>query len=94
VAATDIQPLIVGKPEPIIIEQSLRTLGATAAEPAMLGDRLDTDIIGGVRAGTATILVLTGISTAADLAASSIQPDFVCADLPELLRRWADALRA
>lgn len=92
VASTDVQPLIVGKPEPIIIEQSLRLLGVTAAETAMLGDRLDTDIIGGVRAGIATILVLTGISTAADVAASDVKPDWVCADLPELLRLWGAAL--
>ncbi len=58
----------------------------------MLGDRLDTDIIGGVRAGIATILVLTGISTAADVAASDVKPDWVCADLPELLRLWGAAL--
>ena len=92
IAATDVQPIIVGKPEPIIIEQSLALLGARAEETAILGDRLDTDILGGRRAGIATILVLTGISTAEEAAASPTPPDAVFPDLPQLLAAWERAL--
>jgi 4-nitrophenyl phosphatase len=92
VAATDVQPIVVGKPEPIIIEQALRILEARAEETASLGDRLDTDILGGHRAGTATILVLTGISTPEDVRRSPIQPDYVFQDLTYLLGQWRDTL--
>jgi len=92
VAATDVQPIVVGKPEPIIIEQCLRVLGAARQDTAILGDRLDTDVLGGHRAGIRTIMVLTGISTADEVAESAIQPDAVFADLPTLLAAWKHAL--
>ncbi|MHB1295666.1 MAG: HAD-IIA family hydrolase [Anaerolineae bacterium] len=92
VAATDVQPIIVGKPEPIILEQSMRILGARAEESAVLGDRLETDILGGYRAGLATIMVLTGISTAEEAGAYEVQPDWIFADLPALTDAWCAAL--
>jgi len=55
---------------------------------AVIGDRLDTDIAGGVRAGLTTILVLSGITTEAGLAASLVKPDLVCADIRELTTMW------
>jgi len=92
VAATDVEPIIVGKPEPIIIQRCLDMLGASAEETAILGDRLDTDILGGQRAGIGTILVLTGISTRQEADAWHPQPDLVVTDLPQLLKRWGAAL--
>lgn len=92
VAATDVQPLVIGKPEPIITQQAMQMLGASADETAVLGDRLDTDVLGGQRAGITTILVLTGIATADDLAASAVQPDYTYADLPALIAAWEGAL--
>jgi len=92
VAATDVEPVIVGKPEPIIIQRCLELIGTTPEETAMLGDRLDTDILGGQRAGTGTILVLTGISTREEAAAWQPQPDLIVTDLTELIRQWESAL--
>jgi len=92
IAATDVDPIVVGKPEPIIIEQSLRMLGASAEETAILGDRLDTDILGGHRAGIATIMLLTGVSTAEEAAAYEAPPDLILDDLPALIRAWKEAL--
>ncbi len=92
IAATDVQPIVVGKPEPIILEQCLRLLGARKEETALLGDRLDTDILGGHRAGLTTIMVTTGIHTAEEAAAYPIQPDYLFADLPALLAAWRQAL--
>lgn len=92
VAATDVEPIVVGKPEPIMIEQSLRMLGARPEETAMLGDRLDTDILGGHRAGILTIMLLTGISTEAEAAACDAPPDLIFDDLPTLISVWAEAL--
>lgn len=92
VAATDVEPIVVGKPEPIMIEQSLRMLGARPEETAMLGDRLDTDILGGHGAGILTIMLLTGISTEAEAAACDAPPDLIFDDLPTLISVWAEAL--
>ncbi len=89
VASTDVQPLVVGKPESTVFELCLRQLGARREETAILGDRMDTDIVGGYRAGIGTILVLTGISTRQEVDESEIQPDVIYADLPTLLSDWA-----
>jgi 4-nitrophenyl phosphatase len=91
-AATDVDPIVVGKPETIMFEQALRMLRASAADTALLGDRLDTDILGGKRAGVATIMVLTGISTPAEVEASELKPDILFPDLPALLSAWRQAL--
>lgn len=92
VAATDVEPHIVGKPETIIIEQSLAILDAQPHETAILGDRLETDILGGYRAGIGTIMALTGISTQAEAEAYEVMPDLIVRDLPELLARWRAVL--
>jgi 4-nitrophenyl phosphatase len=89
-AVTGVSPLIVGKPEPTMLNIGVRLLGCSPAEAAIVGDRLDTDIVGGQRAGLATILVLSGIASPAELEASPVKPDFVFQDLgelAELLRR-------
>jgi 4-nitrophenyl phosphatase len=86
-AATGVKPLIIGKPESPMVEIGLRLLGLGPAETAMIGDRLDTDIAGGQRVGMVTILVLTGISSAAEAAAQPTPPDYVLTDLTELGRR-------
>ena len=84
--ATGQQPLIVGKPEPIMFGECLRRFGATAttANTLMVGDRLETDILGGQNAGLRTALVLTGVTRREDLAQSEIQPDFVFESITEL----------
>jgi 4-nitrophenyl phosphatase len=87
-----VKPVVIGKPEPRMYQEALRRMGASPETTATIGDRLDTDIAGGVRAGLTTILVLSGIVTAADLAASPIKPDLVFADTRELVRRWAEQL--
>lgn len=84
-ACTGVKPTVIGKPERTAFDLALERLGANPRLTAMLGDRLDTDILGGKRAGLTTILVLTGVSTEADLAASPYRPDYVFAGLPELM---------
>ncbi len=93
VAATDKQPLVVGKPEPLALQLALEHLDARPEETGIVGDRLETDILGGQRAGLKTILVLTGISTAAEAAAYPTPPDWVYADLPTLQAAWERALK-
>ena len=91
---TGVAPVVVGKPEPWLYQEALRGMGAHPEHTAVVGDRLDTDIAGGIRAGLTTILVLSGISTEAELATSPVKPDLVCADIEELVQVWGDQLHS
>lgn len=86
-AATGVQPVIIGKPEPTMLSIGLRRLGCAPGEAAIVGDRLDTDVQGGQRAGLVTILVLTGVSTAEAAALSPVKPDYIVSSLAELGER-------
>lgn len=83
-ATTGVTPTIIGKPGPIMFQEALRRLGGAAETTAMVGDRLETDIVGGKNAGIHTILVLSGITKPTDLPASPIQPDFIFDDINAL----------
>ena len=58
--ATGVDPYFVGKPNPLMMRSALNAIEAHSEETAMIGDRMDTDIISGLEAGLETILVLTG----------------------------------
>ncbi|MBL8094127.1 MAG: HAD-IIA family hydrolase [Anaerolineales bacterium] len=89
-AATGLTPEIIGKPEPTMYQLTLAHLGITPATALAVGDRLDTDILGAVRAGMASVLVLSGVSTRADLATGPAQPSLVMTDIRELTD-WLNA---
>jgi 4-nitrophenyl phosphatase len=61
--ATDVQPIVAGKPFPFLIELALEKLGTRKEETLVVGDRLETDIAAGQAAGCPTALVLSGVST-------------------------------
>ncbi len=63
--ATGVAPYYVGKPNPLMMRSALNAIDAHSETTAMVGDRMDTDIVSGLEAGLETILVLTG-STGAD----------------------------
>ncbi|MCL4393742.1 MAG: HAD-IIA family hydrolase [Chloroflexi bacterium] len=90
-AATDVAPIVVGKPERAMFDIAMQKMNTTAASTAMLGDRLDTDIDGARRAGLKTILVLTGVTTADQLSQLAPQPDWTCDDLDALRAEWVRA---
>jgi len=79
-------PVVAGKPERPLVDQAIERTGARA--PLVVGDRLDTDIQAGVRAGLPTLLVLTGVSGPSELVAAvpSERPTHLAADLTGLLR--------
>jgi HAD superfamily hydrolase (TIGR01457 family) len=87
--ATGVDPIVAGKPEPPIFRAVERLVGHTGDDVELLGDSLRTDIPGGRAAGWRTTLVLTGVTTAADLESSSVRPDRVVADLAEWLAGWS-----
>ncbi|WP_210493999.1 HAD-IIA family hydrolase [Patulibacter sp. SYSU D01012] len=61
--ATGVEPYYVGKPNPLMMRSALNTLDAHSESTAMIGDRMDTDVVSGLEAGLQTILVLTGVAT-------------------------------
>jgi glycerol-1-phosphatase len=81
-------PLVAGKPEVAIFEEARARFGATS--PLVLGDRLDTDILGANRAGMDSVLVLTGIDQAKQVLAADkdSRPTFVLEDLRDLDRPY------
>jgi 4-nitrophenyl phosphatase len=90
-AATDVTPVIAGKPAPLLYQQALARMGTAPAETLVIGDRLDTDILGGIRLGMPTALMLTGIAQRDDLPASPIRPMVVLEHLPALVEAWRRA---
>jgi NagD protein len=64
--ATGVDPYFVGKPNPLMMRSALNAIDAHSETTAMVGDRMDTDIVSGLEAGMETILVLTGVTTHGD----------------------------
>lgn len=64
--ATGKEPYFVGKPNPLMIRSALRVLNAHSESTAMVGDRMDTDVVAGLEAGLHTVLVLSGVSNEGD----------------------------
>src|SRR5204862_7364537 len=61
--ATGIAPYFVGKPNPLMMRSALNAIDAHSETAAMIGDRMDTDVVSGLEAGLEAILVLTGVTT-------------------------------
>jgi NagD protein len=61
--ATGVDPYFVGKPNPLMMRSALNAIDAHSETTAMIGDRMDTDIVSGLEAGMHTILVLSGLTT-------------------------------
>jgi len=89
--SSNVAPVCVGKPEPIMYQQAIALLGTTLEETIALGDRLETDILGAVNTGIRSIMVLTGISSAADLVDSDYQPTWVLPDLEAVIAALQNA---
>ncbi len=83
--ATDQQPIIAGKPHPALLEVSLERLGTLPEETLMVGDRIETDILGGQNAGCKTALVLSGVSTHTQAMQIQPQPDIITDTLYDLI---------
>lgn len=83
--ATDREPYVVGKPNPMMFRSAMNRIGAHSENTGMIGDRMDTDVVAGIEAGLHTILVLTGISDRADLERYPFRPNEVLDGVHELL---------
>lgn len=75
---------VLGKPSETTVTAATNVLGASAEECLMIGDRLETDILMGERAGMTTVLVLSGVTDEATVADAAIDPDYVVDSLADI----------
>ena len=75
--ATGRQAYFVGKPNPLMMRHALKRLGCQREQTAIVGDRMDTDIIAGIESEIETVLVLSGVTTREDLQQFAYRPDHI-----------------
>ncbi|WP_381798228.1 HAD-IIA family hydrolase [Streptomyces niveus] len=83
--ATGKDPYFIGKPNPLMMRTGLNALGAHSETSAMIGDRMDTDILAGLEAGMETFLVLTGVTGTADISQYPFRPTNVVDSIADLV---------
>jgi NagD protein len=88
--ATGVKAFGVGKPSPIMMRAARKELGLTTDETTMIGDTMETDILGGVQLGFHTVLVLSGGTKQEDLQHFAYQPDLVVSSLATLVEDLND----
>jgi NagD protein len=82
--ATGKKPYFVGKPNPLMMRMALRKLGDHSENTFMTGDNMQTDIITGTETGMKTILVLSGVTSRAEVDLYAFQPTFIFEDVGEI----------
>src|SRR5215213_8630104 len=85
--ATGVEPYFVGKPNPLMMRSALNAIEAHSETTAMIGDRMDTDVVAGIEAGLETVLVLTGVTTRADAERFPFRPAHTAESVAELVER-------
>ncbi|MBC3842516.1 HAD family hydrolase [Streptacidiphilus sp. 4-A2] len=83
--ATGVDPYFVGKPNPLMMRAGLNAIGAHSENSAMIGDRMDTDIVSGMEAGMSTFLVLTGLTQAEDVERFPYRPTRVVHSIADMV---------
>jgi NagD protein len=84
-AATHREPYIVGKPNPMMFRSAMNKIEAHSESTAMIGDRMDTDIVAGIEAGLHTVLVMTGLTEPSDIEKYPFRPDQVVDSVADLI---------
>ena len=82
--ATGLKAFSVGKPSPVMMRVARKELGLATAETTIIGDTMETDILGGVQMGYRTVLVLSGGTRREDLARYAYRPDVVVDSIADL----------
>jgi NagD protein len=83
--ATGVAPYFVGKPNPLMMRSALNAIDAHSERTAMIGDRMDTDIVAGLEAGLESILVLTGVTIESEIDRFPYRPSRVVASVADLV---------
>jgi len=86
-ASTGVKPTIIGKPEPALLDSALAQLGILPEESLMVGDRVETDVVAGQKAGCRTALLLSGVTGKAAARAWKPAPDYIENDLVTLIEK-------
>jgi len=81
------EAILAGKPLPKMFENALEVLGTQPENTLVIGDRIETDILGGIRANCLTALVLSGITLRSELTNFTYKPDLIFDDLSELVNQ-------
>lgn len=81
---TGVTPYFLGKPNPAMMYWARKKLGVHSASCFMIGDRMDTDIIGGIESGMTTCLVLSGVTPIAMVKRFPYQPDYIFQNVGEI----------
>jgi NagD protein len=89
--ATGVDPYFVGKPNPLMMRSALNTLNAHSEQTAMVGDRMDTDIVAGIEAGLEAFLVLTGVTDRAEAESYPYRPHRIVDSVADLIPEVASA---
>lgn len=84
-AATDRQPYVVGKPNPMMFRSALNKIGGHSENTAMIGDRMDTDVVSGMEAGLRTVLVFSGVTQPQDVHRFPFRPTCMVESVADLL---------
>ena len=84
-AASGRQPYVVGKPNPMMFRSAMNRIEAHSETTAMIGDRMDTDIVAGMEAGLHTVLVLSGVTSAPEVETFPYRPDQVLTSVADLV---------
>jgi len=84
-AATNRQPYVVGKPNPMMFRSAMNRIEAHSETTAMIGDRMDTDIVAGMEAGLLTVLVLSGVTKADEIETYPYRPSLVLDSVADLV---------
>ena len=82
--ATGIRAMSIGKPSPIMMREARKELGVSTSETVMIGDTMETDMLGGIQMGYRTILVLSGSTRLADVERYAYAPDLTLESVAEL----------
>ena len=91
--ASGTRAMSIGKPSPIMMRAARKELGLETSQTVMIGDTLETDILGGVQMGYRTILVLSGSTTHEDVNRSAYTPDLVINSIADLADPAVDLSR-
>ena len=83
--ATGVEPYFVGKPNPLMMRSALNAIEAHSESTAMIGDRMDTDIVAGLEAGLHTILVLTGVTRREETERFPFRPSRIVESVADLV---------
>lgn len=82
--ASGVAPYYIGKPNPLMMRTALNYLDVHSEDTIMVGDNMATDIIGGIESGMATILVLSGVTSRADVARFPYQPSHIVESVADI----------